>query len=55
MKRYFLIDTENLHMKAFKGIETLTEDDTVIVFLTNECYTDATKISKIEKVLWFIE
>ena len=46
MKRYFLIDTENLHMKAFKGIETLTSDDTVVVFLTNECYTDATKINK---------
>ena len=49
MKRYFLVDTENVHMKGLKGLEALTEDDTVIVFLTNECYTDATKISKIER------
>ena len=46
MKRYFLIDTENVHMKGFKGVDTLTSDDTVIVFLTSECYNDATKISK---------
>lgn len=46
MKKYFLIDTENVHMKGLKGIETLASDDTVVIFLTNECHSDATKINK---------
>jgi len=37
MKRYFLVDAENVHIYGLSGIENLTKDDVVIVFLTNQC------------------
>lgn len=37
MKRYFLVDAENVHVYGLSGIRDLTKDDVVIVFLTNQC------------------
>lgn len=37
MKRYFLVDAENVHIYGLSGIKDLTKDDVVIVFLTTQC------------------
>ncbi|MDU6995925.1 MAG: PIN domain-containing protein [Terrisporobacter othiniensis] len=40
MKRYFLVDMENVHFNGLLGIGSLTENDTIILFLTSQCKKD---------------
>lgn len=40
MKRYFLVDMENVHFNGLFGIGSLTENDTIILFLTSQCKKD---------------
>lgn len=46
MKRYFLVDMENVQFHGLVGIKTLTKDDTVILFFTDNCKGDWTNVDK---------
>lgn len=37
MCKYFLVDSENVHLNGLVGIKNLTKEDTVIIFLTTQC------------------
>lgn len=44
MKRYFLVDMENVHVSGLLGMGSLTENDVVILFMSKHCKQDVDMI-----------
>lgn len=50
MKRYFLVDMENVHISGLRGLGCLTKDDEVILFMSKTCKCDRDMIKVYKKL-----
>lgn len=50
MKKYFLVDMENVHINGLRGLGCLTKDDEVILFMSKTCKCDEDMIKVYKKL-----